>query len=184
MRAVVLVAAAGCWTGGESGSTDTSAALTLREPTPRERAGFKLKLERTACLGRCPTYAVTIHGDGRVEWDGREHVLALGPRRGRVTTREIVELEDMLHELRFFERDEYGHLPVRTQCTTANNTTTCTMVGSFSICSDTSHTIIAVTRKYKTHVVDNANCTDDSELAKLETMVDRIANVQAWVGDE
>jgi len=185
MRALVLVAAAGCWTGGDSGQMpDSTSALTMREPATKGHDGFKLKLERTHCMGACPVYSVVLHGDGRVEWDGRANVLARGARRGRCTEREISELERLLGDLKFFERDEYGHLPLKPECTTTNNTTSCTMGGSFSFCSDTSHTIISVTRKYKTHTIDNANCSDDDELARLETMVDRIANVQAWVGDE
>lgn len=30
-----------------------------------------IQLERTGCYGTCPAYSVTIHGDGRVEYNGK-----------------------------------------------------------------------------------------------------------------
>ncbi len=184
MRALVLLAAAGCWTGGEATATEPSLANTDPDAAARPHPGFKLKLERTACMGSCPIYSITIHGDGRVDWTGRGNVLAVGERHGHVTELEISELEHELAKLEFFERDGYGNLPLKSECTTTNGTTTCSMGGSFTVCSDTSHTVISVTRKYKTHTVNNANCSDDDEMAELETLVNRLVNVRAWVGDE
>jgi len=182
MRALLLVAAlAGCWTGGGAASETT----LVNQEAPRDpaRRDFKLKLERTACMGACPIYTLVIHGDGRVEWLGKDNVAALGPRRGRASPSEIAELERMLLAMKFFDRDEYGHLPIEPQCTTVNGTTSCTMGGSFSFCTDTSHTLITVTRKSRTHTVDNQNCSDDDDLSALENLIDRIANVRAWVGE-
>ena len=183
MRALVLLAAAGCWTGGEATATEPVGNADPDAPAG-PHPGFKLKLERTACMGNCPIYSIVIHGDGRVDWAGRDNVLAVGQRHGRVTEREIVELERELTKLKFFDRDESGHLPLMSECTMENGVTTCSMGGSFAFCSDTSHTVISVTRKYKTHTVDNANCSDDDEMSELETLINRITNVRAWVGDE
>ena len=35
---------------------------------PVEKDGVVITLERTACLGSCPNYKVTIQGDGRVQF--------------------------------------------------------------------------------------------------------------------
>lgn len=181
MRLLVLAALAGCWTGDEPAVHTTP--VTAESRSKPNRAGLRVKLERTACDGACPEYIIVIHGDGRVDWFGKDHVLAVGSRRGRVTDREVSELERELAAVRFFERDEHGHLPVKSECTTLNGTTTCSMGGSFSFCTDTSHTIISVTRKYRTHTIDNANCSDTHELGELEDLIERIANVRAWVGE-
>jgi Domain of unknown function (DUF6438) len=37
-----------------------------------------IKLERTACLGTCPIYSVTIFSDGRLEYKGEMFVKAKG----------------------------------------------------------------------------------------------------------
>lgn len=183
MRALVLVAVAGCWTGGTTASEPLTGDQAPAAPVA-SRGGFKVKLERTACMGACPTYSLVIHADGRVDWDGHANVLAFGQRRGRVTPEEIAELDRLVTTLRFFERDESGHLPIAQQCVTAQNgVTSCSMAGSFSFCSDTSHTVITVTRNHKTHRVDNANCGDDDELAGFEQVLDRIVNVRAWVDE-
>ncbi|HEX9951997.1 MAG TPA: DUF6438 domain-containing protein [Rubricoccaceae bacterium] len=41
-------------------------------------------LERTACFGWCPVYTVTAFADGRVAFEGREHVATVGAAEGRV----------------------------------------------------------------------------------------------------
>lgn len=182
MRAIagLLVALAGCWTGGDTPVIPPSAVA----PPVQSARPIKLRLERTACNGSCPVYTVVIHGDGRVAWTGHDNVLAAGARSGRVTERELGELEREIEAARFFERDEYGHLPMRPECTTSNGTTSCTMGGSFSFCTDTSHSIITVRVKARTHSVDSSNCDVDVELLRLEKLVNRVANIQAWVGGD
>jgi hypothetical protein len=181
MHRVVLVAALfiGCWTG-----TDTPVV----EPTPvtkasaREPLRLRVKLERTQCLEGCPAYTVAISGDGRVEWIGHSNVVATGRRQGRVTRAELEELTRRLERARFFERNEYGELPRKEECTTAGNTTTCTFSASVSICTDTSHAIITASRGLRTHTVDNDHCSERPELEPLEDYIDRIANTDAWIG--
>lgn len=34
--------------------------------------------ERTGCLGNCPAYRITLHGSGRVDWEGLGHVETAG----------------------------------------------------------------------------------------------------------
>ena len=41
-----------------------------------------IQLERTGCYGTCPGYSVTIHGDGRVEYNGKSHVKEIGTQEG------------------------------------------------------------------------------------------------------
>ena len=182
MRAVLLLALAGCWTGSDTPAA--APAPVVAAPSPHR--GFRVRLERTVCAGSCPSYTVTIHGDGRVEWDGRVNVLALGKRTGRVTDAEIRELQYRLDEAQFFERDDLGYLPLHPTCTTANGTTTCEMGGSFSFCANAgvSHTVITATRNYRSHRIDFANCSEDRAIPDLEAYIANITNSRAWIGDE
>jgi hypothetical protein len=42
-------------------------------------------MDRTVCYGTCPAYTVTAHADGRVVFEGREHVARVGAAKWRVT---------------------------------------------------------------------------------------------------
>jgi hypothetical protein len=181
MHRVVLVAAlcTGCWTGAD---TQAIAPTPPSKAPPREPLRLRVKLERTPCLGTCPAYTVAIAGDGRVDWVGHSNVVATGRRQGRVTRTELTELARRLDRARFFERDEYGELPRKEECTTSGNTTTCTFSASVSICSDTSHSIITASRGLRTHTIDNDHCSERPELESLEDYIDRIANTDAWIG--
>jgi hypothetical protein len=57
--------------------------------TPGDR---RITLERTACLGSCPTYRVVIHHDGRVEWFGEQFVAVEGAARRCVRPDEVAAL--------------------------------------------------------------------------------------------
>ena len=95
MRALVLVAAAGCWTGGGTSASEPTGDPAVAAPVASRRS-FRVKLERTECMGDCPTYSLVIHADGRVDWTGHANVLAFGQRRGRVTPEEILELDRLV----------------------------------------------------------------------------------------
>ena len=180
MRIAMLVLSA-CWTGGEPPATETIANTTTK-PEPPRRA-FEIKIERTECLGFCPTYEVAIRSNGDVEWNGVSHVKAIGQRRGHASRADLAHLERMVDASRFFDLDDYGQLPVKTECVTTGTTTTCSIGAGFSICSDTSHTIITVRRGNETHTVNDAHCADDStKLDELEHLVDTIANTRDWIG--
>lgn len=41
-----------------------------------------MSLERGPCRGRCPVYRVDVYGDGKVRFDGKQHVGSLGAQSG------------------------------------------------------------------------------------------------------
>ena len=43
-------------------------------------------LDRGPCHGTCPVYRVELYGDGRVRFEGKQHVGAMGSRDGNTTT--------------------------------------------------------------------------------------------------
>lgn len=49
-------------------------------------------LERTPCYGRCPVYTVAVYTDGRVVFDGRQHVAREGRSEGRVGPEAVARL--------------------------------------------------------------------------------------------
>jgi hypothetical protein len=62
-------------------------------PQPAPAAGVpadaKITLERTMCYG---TYIVTLHADGRVQWQGEDFVEVVGPADGRIEPEQFAEL--------------------------------------------------------------------------------------------
>jgi len=45
--------------------------------------GFELHLKRSGCYGSCPSYQVTIHGNGGVDYVGYSHVAVAGAQHGQ-----------------------------------------------------------------------------------------------------
>jgi hypothetical protein len=123
-----------------------------------------------------------IHGDGRIEWDGRENVKAVGYREHRSRPESIEKLDRLITKLRFFERNEFGELPVEPNCTSTGTTTSCSFESSISICSDTSHSIITVARDGEAHTVSNDHCGQRTAMDELEDLIDNIAQLDDWVG--
>lgn len=182
MKGVVIAAplvVCACWTGAD---TPVNPPARPEARPPREPPSLRIRLERTQCFGTCPAYTISISGDGRVDWFGRANVAALGRRAGRVTAAELAELSRRIDRARFFERNEYGDLPQKPECTTVGTMTTCSFGTSVSICSDTSHAILTVHRGKRTHTIENDHCSDRPELDALEDYIDRIANTGVWIG--
>src|SRR5256885_16022332 len=62
-----------------------------------------IQLERTGCYGSCPAYSATIHGDGRVEYNGKRDVRGMGAREGRIETEKIRALASVFAKIKFWE---------------------------------------------------------------------------------
>ena len=143
---------------------------------------FRVTMERTACLGRCPIYKVTIHGNGRVDWEGVENVAAIGRLDGKsvVPRRDLERLARQIDDAKFFDRNEYGELETGPVCTTSGNTTTCS--ASMHFCSDTTHAKLTVSRNGRTHVIDNDHCDDKPGIDEIEETVDLLAGTAELIG--
>ncbi|HUS33148.1 MAG TPA: DUF6438 domain-containing protein [Kofleriaceae bacterium] len=175
----MLVALAGCWTSSAPVERVTPPANTA--PPEARPMRFRVELERTACMGRCPIYKVTIHGSGRVEWDGVENVLAIGHvDRPQLARRDLEKLARQIDDAKFFDRNEYGQLETGPVCTTTGNTTTCSYSAHF--CSDTTHAKITVTRNGRTHTIDNDHCDEKPGIDELEQAIDELARTGELVG--
>jgi TonB family protein len=60
-------------------------------PTFRSDSDF-VKLSRSACLGTCPAYEVTIAADGEVTWQGSAFVHSIGTGHSRISSDEAAAL--------------------------------------------------------------------------------------------
>ena len=167
-----------CWTGAETPVVEPSSPAARPGVEPMQ---LRVKLERTVCFGSCPAYVVQIDGAGRVEWTGNASVAATGRRTGKVTRRELEELSRRIDRARFFERNELGDIPEKFDCVTTGNSTQCSFGASVTICSDTSHAIITVSRDGRVHKIDNDHCNESPELDQLEDYIDRIARTEEWI---
>jgi hypothetical protein len=52
--------------------------------------------------GPCPSYVVSIHGDGRVSFEGRKNVNIIGRHEVRVDRDRVIELLGHIYSARFF----------------------------------------------------------------------------------
>jgi hypothetical protein len=163
------LALAACWTGPVAPSP---APPPRAAPVPR--SDFDVKMERTACFGRCPEYSIEVHRDGTVVWHGIANVKPLGTTMGRASQATLHAIDRELRAARFFDLDEAGHLPVEPDCVRSGNATTCSFA-SVTMCSDTPHSIITVRRAGVTHRVDDAHCDPRTPLEPLEDAIDGAA---------
>lgn len=75
-----------------------SACATGSAPAP----DASVTLERSVCYGFCPAYAVTIYGDGRVAYEGRQFVRVSGAQSGQADPAEVAALFAMIEDANFF----------------------------------------------------------------------------------
>ena len=64
---------------------------------------FELSLTRDECYGECPSYTVTVNGDGHVTYRGRTYVAVTGERTDQVDNETVRTLVERVYESRFFD---------------------------------------------------------------------------------
>jgi hypothetical protein len=171
LLAAVIV---GC--GGSTQPAVEPPANHVGEPVVEPSQLTTVVMRRTACLGECPMYQVSIWADGHVDWYGQEHVGRIGAAKGAIDRGGFEQLAVALDASRFFERDERGRIPVEEKCEARTSCFT-----DIVICSDTSASIITVTRGTTKKTVTDDHCTDDADLVALEKLIDTIAKTATWI---
>lgn len=172
MRAAWLLVVAGCWTG-----TTEPAPVTPAATIPTTPLRLRITLERTYCMGSCPVFSVTVHGDGRLDYNGVDNVAVVGPRESRVSRQELERLSRLVDHAQFFDRSETGDLQTGPVCSTTNGLTTCSYSAHY--CSDTSHAKLTVTKHGRTHTIDNDHCDEKPGIDELESEIDQL--VRTWI---
>jgi uncharacterized protein DUF6438 len=122
-----------------------------------------ITLERTPCFGACPIYAVTIHADGSVEYDGKRFVDVTGEQTANIGAEAFDELMQVIENAGYFDwDDEYTDLTV----------------------TDASTVTTTVTRDGETKTIRHylGDGSAPLGLSFLENWIDMAAGTQQWTG--
>jgi hypothetical protein len=127
---------------------------------------LKITLNRTRCLGNCPSYRIEIGADGEVNYRGRYSVAVEGKHQSRIPVERVLDLYQAFVKSDFFWTfDEYRM-------------------------GITDHPIYTVTISFDDHmkkVIDYVGRMRGmpEEITQLENMIDAVAGVSKWLhGDE
>ena len=143
-------------------------ALIVWTPLATSRAApqaipedFVIKLERTACYGRCPVYVVSIDARGNVTYDGTRFVNVPGRQTDRVPASRVAALVETVDRIRFFDLDDKYR----------------------QLITDLPTTFVTVTRDGRTKRIEDYFGAPKS-LNDLERQIDDAAQTARWiVGD-
>jgi len=129
-----------------------------------------ITLERTPCFGTCPFYKLAIYEDGRVEYEGEDHVKHKGKAEGRITKAELEEL------IREFERIDYLNLADNYTSESKNCPQTWT---------DHPSAVTSLNwQGKKKKIVHYHGCQGSNvlkQLTALEDKIDQVVNTKRWI---
>jgi len=132
----------------------TRGSQSLLNRVPEE--GFFITLERTACLGSCPDYKITIRGNGTVRYEGRAYVAVKGIRTTAIPASAVQKLQQELRGENFL------HWPEQKQ-----------------VCVDFAETKITATLDgQKKEVIEG--CNQPGNVLQLASEIDQISGVERW----
>lgn len=77
----------------------------ISAPLIRPDSTVTIVLDRSACYGTCPSYTVTISTDGRIVFDGRAYVAALGTHTDSVAAGAVRDLARKFVAADFYSMD-------------------------------------------------------------------------------
>jgi hypothetical protein len=140
-------------------------ALIVSTPLATSRAApqvipedFVIKLERTACYGRCPVYVVSIDAKGNVTYDGTRFVKVAGRQTDRVPASRVAALVETVDRIRFFDLDDKYR----------------------QLITDLPTTFVTVTRDGRTKRIEDYFGAPKS-LKDLERQIDDAAQTARWI---
>jgi hypothetical protein len=127
-----------------------------------------IRLERVGCYGTCPAYTITIHGDGRLEYEGKGHVMEKGERQGRV---EMDVIKALVME---FTNAKFWTLPAEYSDKNCSR-----------YCTDMATAVTELSVKGASYRVRHYyGCGGAPKaLFDLESTIDKSAEVERWTGD-
>jgi hypothetical protein len=139
-------------------------------------ANVTMTLERSACYGTCPDYTVTIHGDGRVVYEGRNFVTTMGIQEGQIDREDVVDLLKAFYDADYFCLADAcrDHADIKVQ---EDGTVTQFMM---AVTEQPTQTVTPRIGLYQKRVVDYWKAP--TELQELEQRIDDTAGVAKWVG--
>lgn len=140
----------------------------LNNLTDSELKDVVIQFERSTCYGNCPAYKLSIHGDGRVEYEGLKFVKLEGHKDGKISDAEIRRLISEFEKAQFLTIDQFNE-----------KSCTCTL------CTDMPTVTTELQAKGTTHRVEHyygCRCAPKS-LWDLEAAIDKIVQTEQWTGD-
>ena len=152
----------------------TNLLLFVPWPGPRlaeakDPNAIEITMARTGCFGSCPSYQLSIHGDGRVDYEGHEFVWQCGKTGSSLRQLEVEQILEALDEARFFSMDDRA----------------------FTWTSDVPAAIITVKLNGKTKTVrgqwsvyfDVGLSKTQMEFAGAANKIDEIVGSKKWIGN-
>jgi len=130
-------------------------------PGSSDLKNLVITLERTACKGKCPVYALTIYGNGTVVYEGKEFVKIQGRQTTSISEDKIRELVSEFEKIDYFSlSDNYQN----------------------RVITDMPSAITSITIGGKTKTVNHyhGDLGAPKELSALEDKIDEIANSAQW----
>jgi hypothetical protein len=84
------------------------AAKEVPFPAIKDWNSLHITLDRTGCLGSCPSYSVEIRGDGSVTFNGRDFVRMKGVQQETISKQAVADLLDEFRRADYFSlKDRY-----------------------------------------------------------------------------
>ena len=150
----VLTLVAMCTTGCTGNPTATPSTSDLKEVV--------ITLERTACHGTCPVYALTIYGSGTAIYEGKDFVKTKGRAEITISEEKIRQLVSEFEKVDYFSlNDSY----VERVITDAPSATTSITIGG----------------KTKTIKHYHGDLNAPKQLTELESRIDEIIDSAQWI---
>jgi len=93
--------------------TETEQPTPPPTPTPPIiKEAIFISMERTPCLGKCPSYTITIFNTGKVIYDGKDFAERQGKHQMRLTPDQIKELRNYIIAIKLFEMERKYDKPI------------------------------------------------------------------------
>jgi hypothetical protein len=73
---------------------------------PRDLNSLTVQLSRGPCYGSCPSYTITIHGDGLVEYIGQRYSRIRGQKTGSISREQVIDLLRILDRVHFMSLED------------------------------------------------------------------------------
>ncbi|PYT96669.1 MAG: hypothetical protein DMG38_22940 [Acidobacteria bacterium] len=132
---------------------------------PKNIESLRIQMSRGPCYGRCPSYTVTIHGNGSIEYVGERYVKTRGLQVGRLGR------EQVLAVLRSLDRAQFPALEDR----------------AFTWCFDSASVGISVSADGSTKRVvsdsycDGAKAGAQAKFVRAADEIDAILDAKRWL---
>lgn len=146
----------------------TQQNVSLSTLTDDDLKELVIQFERSTCYGNCPSYKLSIYGDGRVEYEGLKFVKQEGRKGGKVSPADLKRLVSEFERAHFFAIVQFNEKGC-----------TCT------ICTDMPTVKTELRVEGISHRVEHyygCRCAPKS-LWDLEAAIDKIIRTEQWTGD-